>query len=203
MTDRGRTKVGIVDYGVGNLGSLRGALRRLGYQAVVARDAETLMDTAALILPGVGSAPYAMRELRASGLDQFIRDRFEAADKPVIGICLGMQILFEHSEEGDTQCLGLIPGIVRAFPDRACHVGWNIARPTPMAGHDSVRAYYFNHSYFVTAEPDNIATEAHYLGDIPAQVKDGNFTGVQFHPEKSQLSGEALLRDLIQGSDHA
>lgn len=193
--------VGIVDYGVGNLRSLKGAIENIGRRVVIGGRPDALTGVGALLLPGVGSAAFAMRSLADYGMDEFVRERFESEDVPMIGICLGMQLMYDWSEEGDTRCLGLIPGRTLTFPGHDCHVGWNIVEPVGAGagGHGSRRAYYFNHSYRVEAGPETLLGTARY-GDteVAAMVRSRRFTGVQFHPEKSQLVGRTLLADLLE-----
>ena len=122
-------KVGILDYGVGNIASLKGALEKLGFHVTVGRTELSLSSVETIFLPGVGSFSYAMENLRHLKMDKFLKNRFDAQDMKVIGICLGMQILFEHSEEGNSNGLGLMQGRVKRFSDKECHVGWNIASP--------------------------------------------------------------------------
>lgn len=193
--------VGIVDYGVGNLRSLKGALETVGWRVAIGKRPEAFENISALLLPGVGSAAFAMQALNDNGMVPFIRERFEREDVPIIGVCLGMQLMYDWSEEGDTTCLGLIPGRTLVFPGHDCHVGWNIVEPVagnpgaPAASH----AYYFNHSFRVETPPETLAGRARYGNvEVSAMVRARRFTGVQFHPEKSQLVGRALLADLLE-----
>ncbi|MEM8878155.1 MAG: imidazole glycerol phosphate synthase subunit HisH [Pseudomonadota bacterium] len=193
-------RVGIADYGVGNLASLEGALRRLGYKVTMGHKESGFTSVRTLFLPGVGSFGFAAENLRQTGLDRFITNRFHARDLPVVGICLGMQLLFEHSEEGDAAGLGLLEGRVQGFSRRQCHVGWNLVqRPSWVSGDADKSAFYFNHSFRVTCPRSYVDQTADYDGEFPAIVSEGLFTGVQFHPEKSQMSGQLLLRRLVEG----
>lgn len=197
---RGFQQVGILDYGVGNVGSLRNALSILGYRVQVSRSEKELAASSCLLLPGVGSMGFAMDRLRETGMDRFVRARFEAADLPIIGICLGMQLMFEHSEEGGVEGLGLIRGRVIGFENAECHVGWNLTRrPSWDTGAPDVCAYYFNHSYRVDCPQEVVHATAQYQKEFPAIVKSGSFTGFQFHPEKSQVAGRFLLQNALDG----
>lgn len=189
---------GICDYGIGNIASLRGALERTGLRTRVSSDPAALASADLLVLPGVGAMPFAMATLRRTGLDRFIGETFEARAKPILGICLGMQLLFEHSEEGDAPGLGLLPGQVRRFGGGTCHVGWAIAQPTRPDWPEA--AYYFNHSYFVSCAGDITAAriDVEGVGQAPAIVRAARFTGVQFHPEKSQVAGRTLFQRLAE-----
>lgn len=191
-----RRRVTIVDYGIGNLGSLKGAFDRVGARTSVGRTRDDFAESDCIVLPGVGSARFAMERLRETGLDDYVSERFAAGDVPIIGICLGMQLMYDWSQEGDTVCLGLIPGKTIAFADGDCHVGWNIVHP--VARVDAAKAYYFNHSYHVKSPPDTLLGTTTYGGVVvAAMVRSRRFVGIQFHPEKSQLVGQSLLGDLI------
>lgn len=205
LEDRQRHSVGLVDYKVGNLGSLHGALTRLGFRVVVGKTPDSLASCRALVLPGVGAAPFALATLRNSGVADFIAESFAAADRPIIGICLGMQMMFEYSEEGDVAGLGLLPGCVRRLPRGGCHVGWAMTR-TPVGASSLAppstwreAAFYFNHSYYLDTSAEIVAGNVSLQDGTPmaALVQHGSFTGVQFHPEKSQAAGADLLRHLI------
>jgi len=200
---RGESKhVVLMDYGVGNLGSVAGALRRLGYRTSVASDPAGFAQADAVVLPGVGAMPAAMRTLRSTGLDALVGRLVRENRIPVIGICLGLQLMFQHSDEGDIDCLGLLPGQVRRFPDGGCHVGWSLSSlPLSVALGAARAAFYFNHSYYVETKTDLILghTEVEGHGPIATVVRAGCFTGMQFHPEKSQAAGAALLRACIEG----
>lgn len=195
-----RFNVGLVDYKVGNLGSLRGAILRQGFRVTVGDRPQDLQGCDALVLPGVGAAPFAMQTLHTSGLADFVTETFLAAKTPIIGICLGMQLMFEQSEEGETTGLGLLPGQVRRLPKGGCNVGWAVT-DTLVGAQTAKReaAFYFNHSYFVPGDAPNVIADL-VLQDgtqMAAMVQSKRFTGVQFHPEKSQAAGGDLLRYLI------
>ena len=203
---KARKTIGLIDYEVGNLGSLTGALTRLGYRVIVGNTADTLRDVDCLLMPGVGSMPYAMDALRRGGLDQFIQDSYAAGTRRIIGICLGMQLMFESSDEGGVSALGILPGRVRKLADNTCHVGWNICRSSGSTSClTQETAYYFNHSFYVEC-PSAFITATTQIenanGDslsLPAIVQSGPFIGLQFHPEKSQVAGASLLTALIEG----
>lgn len=193
----------IIDSGGANIASLQFALERLGTPARLARTPQDLAGAARAILPGVGAAADAMSRLRASGLDDAVR-RFA---RPLLGICLGMQLLFERSDEGDTGCLGLIPGKVTKLvpaPGRPVpHMGWNTlqpVRPDPLlAGLGADAWVYFVHGYHVVARDDDPDLLAHsdYGVPVAAAVRRGNIMGVQFHPERSGAAGARLLGNFL------
>ena len=193
--------VGIIDYGVGNLFSLRSSFRAIGEEAFVSGDAEELAKADRLVLPGVGAFEDAARKLRQSGLDGFVREQ-AAAGKPLLGICLGMQLLFEKSfEYGEHAGLGLLKGQVVPMEGRISdlkipHMGWN--RLSVKGGSllkDVDGEYvYFVHSYFAEGCEDSLAADTEYGIPITAAVEKGNIFGCQFHPEKSGNVGLSILR---------
>jgi len=190
----------IVDTGGANLASLRYALARLGTRAVVSRDARQIAGAARVLLPGVGAAAHAMRRLERLGLVPVLR----ALTQPVLGICLGMQLLCARSEEGPAECLGLLPEPVRALtpaPGRPVpHMGWNALRavkPDPLlAGVPDGSYAYFVHSYMV-APGEHVLAHADYGTPLAAAVRRANFWGTQFHPERSAATGAQLLRNFL------
>jgi glutamine amidotransferase len=196
----------IVDYGVGNLRSVQKALERVGATAVVTSNPATLDTAQGVVLPGVGAFGDGMDNLRARRLVDPILRQVENG-KPLLGICLGMQLLFEESEEmGNHQGLGLLPGRVVRFPDaelKVPHIGWNqlrMAAPRPeMALLEGMKdgAYaYFVHSYYpVPAEPGDLLAMTEYGLEFASVVGRGRIWGAQFHPEKSQDVGLQLLRN--------
>ena len=198
-------KIAIVDYGVGNLYSLCSSLRAIGADAVVTPDADVLRAADRIILPGVGAFADAAAKLRATGLDQVICEQ-AAAGKKIMGICLGMQMLFEKSYEyGEHDGLGLIPGriipMAGYIPEdlKVPHIGWN---PLIFKGeHHPLLRYlkegdcvYFVHSYFATDCDDSVIATAEYGRELTAAVARGNVMGCQFHPEKSGPVGLSILR---------
>ena len=190
--------IAIVDYGAGNLTSVKLAFAALGAEAVVTSDPEVIRRADRIVFPGVGAARSAMENLRALGLEDVVREA-AVSKRPFLGICLGMQILFEHSEEdGGVDTLGILPGRVRRFPDvpgcKVPEIGWNATR----AGE-----FYFVHSYYAEVTPDTCLT-ARYAGvEFTAMVKRGNLWACQFHPEKSGKVGLALLKAWLEGSELA
>ena len=194
--------IGIVDIGIGNLGSLRNALYNEGWDTVSVSAEDDFTDLTHLILPGVGAFYAAMDRLGQSGLIEPIR-RFAAQGRPMLGICLGMQILAESGTEGgDVPGLGLIPGqVVRIVPGddlRLPHVGWNnamqMAKHPLLVGIRNDVDFYFVHSYrFLAAKTENVLAKTDYGEEFPSIVGNGNVVGVQFHPEKSQVNGLRIL----------
>jgi glutamine amidotransferase len=195
------TDVAIIDNGGANIASLRFALDRLGVSSLVTADPAAIRLAPRVILPGVGAAGDAMERLRASGLAALIPQ----LTQPVLGICLGMQLLFVSSEEGETGCLGLIPARVARFPDRrglpVPHMGWNQVRalaPSPLLhGVDDGAYVYFVHSYCAPVGPWTEAT-TDYGGEFSALVRHRNFMGAQFHPERSSQAGQRLLANFLK-----
>jgi glutamine amidotransferase len=195
------TDVAIIDNGGANIASLRFALDRLGATSQLTRDAEALRRAPRVILPGVGAAGEAMERLRALGLDSLVPQ----LRQPVLGICLGMQLLFESSAEDDTRCLGLIPARVERFPDRdgypVPHMGWNrvraVAESGLLQGLEDEPHLYFVHSYAAPVGAWTLAV-TDYGGDFSALVRHGNFHGAQFHPERSSRAGSRLLQNFLQ-----
>lgn len=201
--------VAIVDYGVGNLFSLRSSLQVIGQECVVSGDAEVLRGADSVILPGVGAFGDAAAKLRACGLDAVLK-RLAAEGKPLLGICLGMQLLFDVSfEYGRHEGLGLIKGQVVPMSGRLPqglkipHIGWNpliFKRPDcPLFRYISQGdCVYFVHSFFVDGCAESVCAEAEYGLPIPAVVGGGNVFGCQFHPEKSGRTGLDILRAFCQ-----
>ncbi len=189
----------LVDSGGTNIGSVRYALQRLGVDAQLSHEAATIRAASHVILPGVGAAAPGMARLRESGLVDVVR----GLTQPVLGVCLGMQLLFDHSEESDTPCLGLIPGKLRRFTGdmlRVPHMGWNSVQPARphalLAGIEAGSFAYFVHSYAAPVGDFTLAS-ADYGGGFSAIVQRGNFYGAQFHPERSAAVGAQLLRNFI------
>ena len=197
--------IGIVDYGVGNLFSLTSSFAMIGAEAVVVRDAEGVRRADKIILPGVGAFGDAAAKLRESGLDRVLTDEARAG-KPLLGICLGMQLLFEKSlEYGEHRGLGLLPGTVAPIRDvipadyKIPHIGWNaltLTRPDcPLWKHIREGDYvYFVHSYHATLCGDSAAAVTEYGGTLTAAAWQGNVFGCQFHPEKSGGVGMNILK---------
>ncbi|MDP4257086.1 MAG: imidazole glycerol phosphate synthase subunit HisH [Bacteroidota bacterium] len=192
----------IVKYNAGNIQSVLYALERIGLQGCVTDDAELIRKADKVIFPGVGEASTAMGYLKERGLDRLIRD----LRQPVLGICLGMQLMCRYSEENDTDCLGIFDAEVKKFtPSEAgCKVpqiGWNTIYALKTGLFDGVpeNSYcYFVHGYYAAAGDDTIAT-TDYVQPYSSALHKGNFYGVQFHPEKSAQTGERILRNFITG----
>ncbi|SMB99807.1 imidazole glycerol phosphate synthase subunit hisH [Thermanaeromonas toyohensis ToBE] len=192
--------IAIIDYGMGNLLSVQKALDALGFPAIITNKTEEVIKAPGVILPGVGAFKDAMAALKATGLQEAIKEVCQSG-KPFLGICLGLQLLFEVSEEGGwVPGLGLLPGEVRRLPAgiKVPHMGWNqVKYPRPsilFKGIPEGSFFYFVHSYHV--EPRNlevIVAETEYGGQIVAAIEQGNLFGVQFHPEKSSTLGLKLL----------
>ncbi|KGA97552.1 imidazole glycerol phosphate synthase [Alkalihalobacillus alcalophilus ATCC 27647 = CGMCC 1.3604] len=200
--------IGIVDYGMGNLHSVSKALERLGYKYIISEKIEELVEMDGLILPGVGAFPDAMEILQETGLAAFLQD-WTYAKKPLLGICLGMQLLFQEStEHGQTKGIGLLPGRVERFsgvtPEgktyKVPHMGWNLLhfteREHPLLENVEEGHVYFVHSYVVkTEDPSVLVATAEYDGPVPAVVARGSVMATQFHPEKSSEVGMQILKN--------
>jgi glutamine amidotransferase len=192
-------RVAVIDYGAGNLRSIRRALEAAGAEVTITDDPAQIAAADAVVLPGVGHAGAAMKQLDALGLLPVI-DRAVAGGRPFLGVCLGMQLLFGYQEEGAGQGLGLVPGRVRSLrgPVKVPHIGWNRVRLTttgPLGRRDEADDFYFVHSFI--AEPDDpadVAAVTEYGERFPSIVIRGNVWGTQFHPEKSAAAGLALIR---------
>ena len=195
------TEVTIIDSGGANLASLIFALERLDVRAQVSSDVREISRSSRVILPGVGAARDAMQRLRASGVAEVLPQ----LKQPVLGICLGMQLLFERSEEGPSDCLGVIPGrvnrLVAAPGQPVPHMGWNqlnLQRPDPLFTDLTEGEYvYFVHGYAASLNESTLAT-AQYGAALPAVVRKANFWGVQFHPERSGAAGARLLANFLR-----
>jgi glutamine amidotransferase len=193
-------KVVLIDAGGTNIGSVRYALQRLGVDAKLSDDAKTIRVASHVIMPGFGAAEPGMRRLRERGLVEMVR----SLRQPVLGICLGMHLLFEHSEEADTECLGIIPGRVRKLAAdgglRVPHMGWNALDPCDdnelLRESDRGQYAYFVHGYAAPVGACTIARSSH--GErFSAAVRCGNYFGVQFHPERSSSLGARVLKNFL------
>jgi glutamine amidotransferase len=197
--------VAIIDYGVGNLRSVEKAFHAGGVEAVVSSDESVLRAAGRLVLPGVGAFRACVEALNARGFDRLVRERV-GEGTPLLGVCVGMQMLFEESEEfGTTRGLGLLKGRVRRFPEglRVPQVGWN--QVGWRGGHALSEGigdgtfFYFVHSFFCEAGDEaSVVGETEYGLSYPSVVARGNVCGVQFHPEKSQAAGLRLLRNFAE-----
>jgi glutamine amidotransferase len=200
-------RVGLINYGMGNLGSVRRALEDLDAEVVIAERPELLSDVDRMVLPGVGAFGEAMARLRASGWEAALHRSVRDEGKVLLGICLGMQMLGESSDEnGLTDGLGFIPGRVRRLDSMGCalripHVGWNDVRFTGgarlFAGIPQDVDFYFVHSYALDPDAAGVCATASYGGRMAAAVEHGRVLGTQFHPEKSSAAGRQVLRNFL------
>ncbi|WP_035059533.1 imidazole glycerol phosphate synthase subunit HisH [Andreprevotia chitinilytica] len=199
----------VVDYGVGNIGSVLNMIKKVGGQAKASGDISELSGAEKILLPGVGSFDNAIGKLQNLGLTQFLKDK-AASGTPFLGICLGMQLLSDASEEGNLPGLGLIPGKVKRFTFsnenaslKIPHMGWNRVRACQqhplIEGIDASYRYYFVHSYhFECADQTNALLESSYGYSFTSGVYRGNVMGVQFHPEKSLRFGMRLIENFVR-----
>ena len=190
--------VAIIDYGAGNTKSLQFALDRLGTDSILTSDAAQIKNAEKVIFPGQGAAASAIRKLKRLGLDTLIGD----LKQPVLGICLGMQLLFEHTEEGDVSGLGIVKGTVKRFSNKVKvpQMGWNSIHD--LKGHlfegiDEGSYMYLVHSYFVSKSKETVAL-SDYNGAYSVALQKENFYGVQFHPEKSSQKGQQVLSNFLK-----
>jgi glutamine amidotransferase len=199
----GMSAVVIIDYDAGNLRSVQRACHEVGISAEISSDADRVRAAQRVIFPGVGAAGSAMRSLKKNGLDEALRE-VVAAGTPVLGICLGLQISLDRSEENDQQTLGLLPGCVKRFEFRRRdlkipHMGWNevrVVRPHPLlAGIETADEFYFVHAYYpVAAAPEIVYAVTDYEHEFASAVGKDNYFATQFHPEKSGRVGLRLLK---------
>ena len=203
-------KVAIIDYGVGNLRSVEKAFRAGGVEAVISADEEVLRAAERLVLPGVGAFRACMEALSERGFDRLVRERVEAGT-PLLGVCVGMQMLFEESEEfGTTRGLGFLRGRVRRFPEglRVPQVGWNqVGWKTAHSLSEGLADgsfFYFVHSFYcdARAEEASVVGETEYGLTYASVVARANVCGVQFHPEKSQAAGLRLLKNFAGAGEN-
>jgi imidazole glycerol-phosphate synthase subunit HisH len=196
-------RIALIDSGGANIGSVRYALERLGARADLTSDPEAIRGSDRVILPGVGAAPAGMARLRELGLVDVVR----GLTQPLLGICLGMQLLFESSDEGNVECLGLLPGRVRKLDARVGirvpHMGWNTLqshRDDPLlSGIGPEAQAYFVHSYAAPVTDDTVASSDHGRA-FAAIVRHGRCMGAQFHPERSAAAGARLLDNFLRGT---
>ena len=196
-----KMKVAVVKYNAGNIRSVDYALKRLGVEAVITADEAVLRAADKVIFPGVGEAGTTMNFLRANGMDRLIKE----LRQPVLGICLGMQLMCRHSEEGDVDCLGIFDTDVKRFisqrhEDKVPHMGWNtIARTNSglFKGFTKEEFVYFVHSFYVPVN-DCTAAVTDYIHPFSAALHKSNYYATQFHPEKSGSVGERILRNFLE-----
>ena len=198
--------IAIIDYGVGNLFSLNSSLAKIGAESVVSGEKDIIEKADKIILPGVGAFGVAAKKLRERGLDRLILDEVKAG-KPLLGICLGMQLLFEKSYEyGEHKGLGIVKGEVRPLKERIAdlkipHMGWNELSFTKQSeifkGLKDGDYVYFVHSYYGKCADDSLIATTDYGFDVTAAVQNGNVFGVQFHPEKSGDTGLRILKNFV------
>jgi len=198
----------IVNYGLGNLGSMLNMFKRIGVHAAVESDVKAIRAAEKLLLPGVGAFDAAMERINSSsGLRDVLDQKVLVEKAPVLGVCLGMQILTQSSEEGEIPGLGWIAGAARRFPRHATlkvpHMGWNIAKPVRPSlltkGVDKEPRYYFVHSYCVHVDnPEDSLMRTHYGLDFDSAIGHENIYGVQFHPEKSHRFGMQILMNFAK-----
>lgn len=194
-------KVVIIRYNAGNICSVDYALKRLGVEAEISADPAVIRSADKVIFPGVGEAETTMEHLKATGLDKLIKD----LKQPVLGICLGMQLMCKHSEEGNADCLGIFDAEVKRFvpkrhEDKVPHMGWNTITDTNSAlfnGFDKDEFVYFVHSYYVPVNEHTAAT-TDYIHPFSAALHKDNFYATQFHPEKSGSVGERILKNFLE-----
>jgi imidazole glycerol-phosphate synthase subunit HisH len=190
--------IAIVKYNAGNIKSVLNALNRLGYDSIITDDPLKLTDAEKVIFPGVGEAGSAMQYLRERGLDMTII----SLTQPVLGICLGLQLMCRHSEEADTQCLGIFDSDVKLFPpvDKIPHMGWNnflTLKGDLFKGVTLDNDVYYVHSYYAEISPYTLAT-CDYILPFSAAMQKENFYATQFHPEKSAGIGEIILQNFLK-----
>ncbi len=192
-------KVVIIDYKAGNIQSVKFALERIGVYAIVTDNISEIISADKVILPGVGEASYAMTALKGKKLDNVI----PSLTQPVMGICLGMQLLCKYSEEGDTNCLGIFEQDAKLFPAtklKVPQIGWNTITNLKTNLFKNIKEndyQYLVHSYYVELSNYTIA-KTNYVIDYSSALQKNNFYGVQFHPEKSGLAGQIILENFIK-----
>lgn len=197
-------KTGIVDYKAGNLKSIENVLEYLKADFIISDKPELLMNCDKLIFPGVGEAGSAMAELKRAGLDHMMREFFKSG-KLILGICLGCQIILDRSEEGNVDCLGLVPGEVRKFPSgklKVPEIGWNnikkVADSYILKGIPDDSAVYFVHSYYPYVEERYAAASTCYIVPFYSILDHENITAVQFHPERSGKTGIKMIENFLE-----
>jgi len=191
-------KIAIIRYNAGNIHSVRLAVQRLGFEPLVTEEPESIRTADKVIFPGVGEASSAMRYIRQNGIAALLHE----LRQPVLGICLGLQLMCRYSEENDTSCLEIFDVAVRKFPpeDKVPHIGWNTIRALNgvlFAGIDPEAYVYFVHSYYAELGPQTTA-RTDYILPFSAALQWRNFYAVQFHPEKSGAVGDQILKNFLE-----
>ncbi len=196
----------IIDYGLGNLSSIQNMLKQLGFNPVISGDYRLISKSKNLILPGVGNFEIGIQNLKKKNLDYEIKNVSEKG-ATILGICLGMHLLFDSSEEGSSKGLELINGNVKKFKFKddnikVPHMGWNFVKFTKknklFFNFNKEIKFYFAHSYYVDCSTDNICSLTNYGFDFPSTINKGNIYGVQFHPEKSHNFGKEFLKNFYR-----
>ena len=189
-------KIGILDCGGANLNSIKFSLNSLGIDSIISNDACELERADKLIIPGVGASDIVMKKLNENSLDVLLK----SFNKPILGICVGMQVLFEHSQEGDTCCLGLLKGKVEklksTYEHPTPHMGWNYVN----SKYKEICGYYYYANSYGVISPENEIASTDYVNTIAAVVKKNNLYGCQFHPEKSSQAGINFINFFINDS---
>jgi glutamine amidotransferase len=191
--------IAILKYSSGNIRSVSTALDRLGYKSIITDDPDEISSAEKIIIPGVGEARSAMKYLKEKELDILIR----SLRQPVLGICLGLQLMTKHSDEGDTECIGIFDTVVKRFPpgNKVPHMGWN--NFSSLSQRDLFRGImiednvYYVHSYYADVTPDTVAV-CDYILPFSAAMKKNNFYATQFHPEKSGETGALILKNFLE-----
>jgi len=191
-------RIALIDYGAGNVQSVKYAIKRLGYEPILTKDHDVIRDADKVIFPGVGAAKSAMEQLIDSGLDKLI----PSLKQPVLGICVGMQLMCNYSEEGDVQCLGIIDAEVKKFREglKIPHMGWNNISDFKSKIFDGLlegEQFYFVHSFYVPENKYSVAL-TNYGIRFSAAIQKDNFYAVQFHTEKSGDAGEQILKQFLE-----
>lgn len=214
MTEEGlKLKIVVIDYQLGNINSIINMLKKIGIDAIHSASVDVIQKADKLILPGVGAFDHGMKSLQESGLIQILNDEVLVKKKPILGICLGMQLLLNESEEGILKGLGWIDGKSTRFAFekehhhlRVPHMGWNVVKfsedvPFMKKDLDEEKRYYFVHSYHAVCQNKNDVIGTSFHGyEFPAIIGRGNILGAQFHPEKSHQYGMQFLKNFIESS---
>ena len=198
-------RIGIVDYGMGNHTSVRKSLESLGFRVVITSETKVLDGVDLLVIPGVGAFPSAMEELNKRGLGKYLQEQ-AAAQRAILGICLGMQLLTSASSEyGHVEGLNIIPGKFVAIENNKLHIGWNALESTNSTSiiHSSHgKEFYFNHSYRYEGPIEWQLAVVRFTTVFAAAIQKDRVVGLQFHPEKSQIAGKLMMRELVMGLVH-